>query len=86
MLRSLAAVVGLVIILISYVMLALPDVGPPPDLKVERTEPRIARGAYLANHVAVCMDCHSKRDFNEYAGPIIPGTLGQGGEVSKYWQ
>ena len=37
------------------------------------------RGSYLANHVAGCMDCHSKRDFSKYSGPVIPGTEGGGG-------
>ena len=40
----------------------------------------IARGSYLANHVAACMHCHSQRDFTKYAGPTIPGTEGGGGE------
>lgn len=39
----------------------------------------IARGSYLANHVAGCMDCHSNRDFNKFSGPPTPGTEGQGG-------
>lgn len=41
----------------------------------------IARGEYLANHVAACMDCHSKRDFSKYSGPVVPGTEGGGGLV-----
>ncbi|HVZ57739.1 MAG TPA: cytochrome c [Chitinophagaceae bacterium] len=40
----------------------------------------LARGEYLVNHVAACLDCHSKRDFSKYAGPIVPGTEGMGGE------
>lgn len=40
----------------------------------------IERGAYLATNVAVCMDCHSKRDWTKYSGPIVPGTDGMGGE------
>jgi len=39
----------------------------------------VARGEYLALHVAVCMHCHSIRDFNKYAGPDVPGTIGGGG-------
>jgi len=39
----------------------------------------IARGKYLALHVAVCFHCHSHRDFTKYAGPEIPGTEGEGG-------
>jgi mono/diheme cytochrome c family protein len=42
---------------------------------------KVARGEYLANHVAPCLDCHSKRDFSKFAGPIVPGTEGMGGEV-----
>jgi len=41
----------------------------------------VERGEYLANHVALCMDCHSKRDWNKYSGPVVPGTEGMGGEM-----
>lgn len=39
------------------------------------------RGAYLANHVAGCLDCHSKRDFTKFSGPVVHGTEGGGGMV-----
>jgi mono/diheme cytochrome c family protein len=26
------------------------------------------------------MDCHSTRDWNKFSGPLVPGTLGKGGE------
>ena len=48
---------------------------------MEATPERIARGEYLANHVTVCMQCHSQRDWSVFAGPSIPGTEGGGGEV-----
>lgn len=41
----------------------------------------IAHGEYLANHVAGCIDCHSKRDFSKYAGPVTPGSEGGGGMI-----
>jgi len=63
-----------------YVKTALPDVGPAPDIKVAITPERVARGEYLANYVSICMDCHSKRDWSLYAGPIADGTFGGGGE------
>ena len=45
------------------------------------TPERLARGKYLVEHVAVCMDCHSRRDWNKFSAPILPGTEGQGGEI-----
>jgi mono/diheme cytochrome c family protein len=72
----LIAVAGL-----SYVKFALPDVGAAPELKVELTPQRIARGEYLANHVAVCIDCHSTRDWTRFSGPPTEGTFGMGGDV-----
>jgi mono/diheme cytochrome c family protein len=79
------AIAGIVIIvaiagLLVYVKTALPNVGPPPDLKVELTPERVKHGEYLANHVTVCIDCHSQRDFSVWSGPVVPGTFGQGGE------
>jgi hypothetical protein len=71
----------LVAILLIYVKNMLPDVGNPPEMKVEMSPEKIERGYYLANHVMVCMDCHSKRDWTSFSGPIIAGTEGIGGEV-----
>lgn len=59
----------------------LPDVGEPEEIKIDITQERIVRGKYLANHVAVCIDCHSGRDWTSFSGPLIPGTEGQGGEI-----
>ena len=67
--------------LLTYVKTALPNVGAAPELKVALTPLRIERGKYLAHHVAACMDCHSTRDWGKYTGPLIPGTLGKGGEI-----
>lgn len=65
---------------LTYIKTALPNVGAAPQLKVEYTKERIERGRYLANCVTVCMDCHSTRDWTKFAGPLVPGTLGKGGE------
>lgn len=67
--------------IISYVKFNLPDVGAADELKIEYTTERIERGRYLANSVSVCMDCHSKRDFTKFSGPLTPGTFGMGGDV-----
>lgn len=65
---------------VTYITQALPDVYLPSELHVEVTPARIERGAYLANHVCACMDCHSTRDWEQFSGPPAPGTLGAGGE------
>ena len=41
---------------------------------------RISRGAYLVNAICNCMHCHADRDFTRFAGPVIKGTEGKGGE------
>jgi mono/diheme cytochrome c family protein len=63
----------------TYVKVALPDTGAAPQIKIERTAERIKRGDYLANHVSVCMDCHSTKDELLYGSPVV-GGLGAGGE------
>jgi len=65
---------------LSYVKFILPDAGPAPQLKINATQAQIERGRYLANHVNVCMDCHSTRDWTRFSGPPTPGTIGKGGE------
>ncbi|MCF2518609.1 c-type cytochrome [Dyadobacter sp. CY351] len=87
--KKLFKVIGIIILLFvvvavaaaSYVTLALPNVGDAPELTVERTPARVERGKYLANHVTVCMDCHSTRDWNLFAGPITGVDMGSGGEI-----
>lgn len=64
-----------------YIKFALPNVGPAPEMSVEATPQRIERGKYLANHVTVCIDCHSKRDWSRFSGPPIEGTFGMGGDL-----
>ena len=58
----------------------LPDVGDAPDIEVSKEPNNVERGRYLANSVAVCMDCHAVRDWSLFTGPPTPGTLGRGGE------
>jgi hypothetical protein len=69
-------VIGLAI----YLKTALPDI-PVENITVNVTAERVERGAYLANHVMVCIDCHSTRDYGKFSGPIVSGTEGGGGEA-----
>lgn len=71
----------LVMIVLLYVKLALPNVGDLEYFSVKPTASKIERGKYLANHVCVCIDCHSSRNWNEFSGPLVEGTIGMGGEV-----
>jgi hypothetical protein len=80
LLYALLAVVVLVGALLIYVKTALPDVGPPEDITIERTPERIEHGRYLANSVTVCMDCHSTRDWSKFSGPLRERTFGMGGD------
>ena len=71
----------IVVGLLSYVKLALPNVGAAPEFTIEKTPERVARGQYLANNVTICVDCHSERDWSRFSGPIVAGSFGKGGEL-----
>lgn len=64
----------------AYLTTAYPDVPPPEPLRIEASPERLARGAYLFHNVAACAACHSTRDWSQYAAPVVPGTLGRGGD------
>ncbi len=77
----LAAGLAVIVLLgLGLVRFTYPNVSPAEELSIEYTPDRIERGAYLANHVTVCMDCHSSRDFSLFSGPPTPGTIGKGGD------
>jgi mono/diheme cytochrome c family protein len=85
LLRLLAVIVVLVAVVaaggLTYLYARYPDVPPPSESFVVKSTPELVeRGAYLANHVAICMDCHTERDYSKYAGPIRHDRLGAGGE------
>lgn len=65
---------------IVYLQYAFPNVDAAPSITIEKTPDLIKRGEYLANHVTVCIDCHSTRDFSRLSAPPLPGTIGKGGE------
>jgi mono/diheme cytochrome c family protein len=76
-----AAVLVLAVVAgIAYYSVTFPKVGPAADIKISATPEMLQRGEYLVNHVAVCIDCHSTHDPTKYGMPIVPGTIGKGGE------
>lgn len=64
---------------IAYITLALPNIDAP-ELTIEPTPERLARGEYLANNVMGCLDCHAQRDWHKFTAPTLPETKGGGGE------
>lgn len=78
---SISILILVAISALAYVRFGLPNISAAPDLKIELTPERIARGEYLANHVSVCIDCHSTRDWTRFSGPPTPGTFGMGGDL-----
>src|SRR5690554_8090759 len=77
----LASLLLLIVILVSYVKLALPNVGEAEYIDIEITQEKIERGRYLSYHVMMCADCHSERDFSKFSGPPFPNTEFAGGEI-----
>jgi len=77
--------VSIFVLAIAAVLVVLftkyPKIGPAEDITIRSSSELISRGEYLANHVAVCIDCHSTRDWSRFSGPITPGTEGMGGDV-----
>jgi len=56
-----------------------PAMRPASAERVDRTPERLARGKYLAENVAGCMECHSEHRDDLYTWPSKPETYGQGG-------
>ncbi|MFT3683068.1 MAG: c-type cytochrome [Ferruginibacter sp.] len=79
--RVLIIVIFLLLAVVGYIKIVMPNVGEAPLMKIEPTAERLARGEYLANNVTVCIDCHSTRDWSKFSGPIVEGTFGKGGEL-----
>src|SRR5688572_6154267 len=80
-LAGVLVVVGLVAAAagVGYLYAAYPNV-PLTDYRIEPTPERLARGKYLNDHVVGCTTCHSQRDWTRFSGPVVPDTIGQGGQ------
>lgn len=83
-LKVIGIIVGVIILIAvsigTYIKVALPNTGKAEDISIEATPERLERGKYLAYSVAVCMDCHSTRDWSRFAGPMTNTDIGGGGE------
>ncbi len=76
-----SCIIALAVFAATYIKVGLPSINVPDGIDVLVTKARVDRGRYLANHVAVCMDCHSSRDWGQFSGPPLKGSkLGGGGQ------
>lgn len=82
--RIALVLVGAVLLLLAggviYLATALPRV-VVEALSVTATPALVSRGEYLFHHVSVCASCHSHRDTTRFAGPVVPGSEGGGGDA-----
>ena len=79
--RAPRVLLSLLVCLGSGCLLRLGHLEPVSVEALRATPERLSRGKYLVEHVAVCLDCHSRRDWDKFSAPIVPGTEGQGGEI-----
>lgn len=74
--KFLAFLIALLVIVVAvpalYIKLFMPRKRPPLDIKVHLTPESVERGRYLVEHVLLCADCHSERDWSLYGGPPKP--------------
>lgn len=59
-----------------------PSLRAPAPGEFPRTAARVARGRYLAENVAACVNCHSPKDFAAVGAPAIKGRAYEGGTRS----
>jgi mono/diheme cytochrome c family protein len=73
--KWIAIVVGGIAVLMGGALAVLytvfPRVSEAESIRVERTTERVTRGQYLANHVFVCVACHSQGEPNLYSMPPV---------------
>ncbi len=74
-------VILIIVIGVSYITLALPNVGDAENIKVDASPQRIKHGEYLVKHVVSCADCHSPHFEDRFGAPIDTTRIGAGGEV-----
>lgn len=55
----------------AYLLSVFPRAVPATTAIVEATPQRLARGRYLAEHVLLCTECHSDRDWTVWSAPSV---------------
>jgi mono/diheme cytochrome c family protein len=82
---SLLVIVVLAAVGITFTITWRPFIGPKARTTTARTfestPERLARGAYLAEHVNGCAVCHTPHDWSSRAPATIGGNVGAGEEI-----
>jgi mono/diheme cytochrome c family protein len=76
--RLIAVTIAAVLCTIPVVAAAQRTASPPPASVDKLPQGNREHGRYLAEHVAMCIECHSMRDGN---GVIVEGAEYLGGEI-----
>jgi mono/diheme cytochrome c family protein len=74
------ALIVLVIVMsgFGYLYLRNPAMAPPPDVKVDMSPERVARGKHLFEKVMDCDGCHSQHDESRFGRPVVEAGRGRG--------
>jgi hypothetical protein len=60
---------GIVYLFVRY---ALPRIPPVQEIVIDHKDSSLLkRGEYLAEHVSICVDCHSPRNVNYFSWPFV---------------
>ena len=74
--KIVAVIIGGLVLVMAVALIVvtffLPRQRPPAHINVEITPELLQRGTYLVEHVLLCNDCHSERDWTLYGGPPKP--------------
>ncbi len=80
--KVLLGVVGVVGLLVAGVLGRFygmfPKIRAAQAMSAPTSPEALARGAYLVNHVAACLGCHSEVQSTVPGEPVVPGTEGAG--------
>lgn len=82
MVKRIGIVIGVLALLaaavVTFLTVRSPRSRPASTEKLAATPERLARGAYLVEHVSACVDCHSERDWTQFAAPVKAERAGGG--------
>jgi mono/diheme cytochrome c family protein len=83
--KWIAIVAGVLVVVVGGALTVLytvfPRVSEAESIRIERSTERVTHGQYLANHVFVCVACHSQGEADVYSMPPVRSLEFGGGVV-----